>query len=234
MKKICYYFLFCIILSCSKDESKARKIQFSYAETEINTTFRVAGSIAPIILDWDGEPGTYSITSSSEILRRNHIKFDSLTGQFSWEKDFPVGSYDFIITAKSGETIATEEILLTNTFIKGFFSGGFVMVDFDLDEGYDPTTIPTDYGLTLNENGSISMEDYTNPAFEASGAWEILPNNSFLVSFVSNLSGGTTTYMRGSLFNSISQPRLSGTYGSSIDENQDIEDAIGAFRFIWD
>ena len=108
MKKICYYFLFCIILSCSKDEAKAREIQFSYAETESNTTFRVAGS------------------------------------------------------------------------------------------------------------------------------WEILPNNSFLVSFVSNLSGGTTTYMRSSLSNSINQPRLSGTYGSSIDENQDIEDAIGAFRFIWD
>lgn len=237
MKKVCYCFLVYLIVSCSKDSTSTnqiREIQLSYSETEINTTFRTAGSVAPVILDWDGEPGTYSIASSSEILRRGAIVFDTLTGQFSWDKDFPVGTYDFTITAKSDEATATVEILMTNTFIKGFFSGGFVTVDFDSEEGYDPSAIPHDYSLRLNDDGSIYIQNYSNPAFEASGTWEIIKGNTLLVAFISNLSGGAATYLRGTLSNSILLPTINGRYGSSIDENQEIEDAIGAFRFEWD
>lgn len=223
-----------LLMACSKDDTAIRTIRLAYTDTEINTTFRTAGSTAPAILDWDGTPGTYHITSSSEILQRGYIVFDTLTGHFSWGKDFPVGTYDFTITAKSGEATATAEILLTNTFIKGFFCGGFVTVDFGSEEGYDPSAIPMDYGLRLNDDGSIALEKYSNPAFEASGSWEIIKGNSLLVAFISNLSGGETTYLMGSLSNSKSLPSFNGRYGSSIDENHEVVNAVGAFRFEWD
>ena len=223
-----------LLIACSRDDVTIRTIRLAYAETEINTTFRTVGSAAPFIIDWDGDPGTYHITSSSEILQRGYIVFDTLTGQFSWGKDFPVGAYDFTITAKSGEATAIAEILLTNTFVKGFFSGGFVTVDFESEEGYDPSAVPMDYGLRLNDDGSIAMQEYSNPAFEASGSWKIIKRNTLLVEFISNFSGGETIYLRGSLSNSKSLPSFNGRYGSSINENQEVVNAVGAFRFEWD
>lgn len=240
MKKIFYYLVLSIILSCSKDSKSAieiREIQFSYAETEINTTFRTAGSVAPVILDWDGEPGTYSISSSTGILQENVIAFDTLTGQFSWGKDFPVGTYDFTITANSGNATTSAEITLTNIFIKGFFSGGFAKADFD-SEG-NPNFVPLlaiDYGLQLNEDGSISMEKYSNPALTVSGSWAITKEGVLSVEFITNLSGGQATYMLGLLaFDSERKtPLFGGKYGASLDESQEIENPTGIFSFRWD
>jgi hypothetical protein len=233
MKKIYYYILFCTILSCSKDETKTRRIQLSYAETEINFTFRTEGSVAPIIIDWNGDAGTYSITSSTDILQQGIISFDTLTGQLSWGKDFPVGTYDFSITAKSGETTTTEEITLTNTFTKGFFSGGFKKVDDPDDTIF---AIAIDYGLRLNEDGTISMERYSNPALLFSGNWSITEEGKLSVAFLTNLSGGVTTYMNGfiSYDEENKQPLFRGDYGSSLDENQEIENPTGIFHFFWD
>ncbi len=233
MKKIYYYILFCAILSCSKDETKIRRIQLSYAETEINLTFRTEGSVTPIIIDWNGNVGTYSITSSTDILQQGIISFDTLTGQLSWGKDFPVGTYDFSITAKSGETTTTEEITLTNTLTKGFFSGGFQKVDDPDDTIF---TIAIDYGLRLNEDGTISMERYSNPALLFSGNWSITEEGNLSVAFLTNLSGGATTYMKGfiSYDEENKQPLFRGDYGSSLDENQEIENPTGIFHFFWD
>lgn len=236
MKKIFYYLVLCIILSCSKDSKSAieiREIQFSYADSEINTTFRTAGSISPVVLDWDGEPGTYSISSSTEILQENVIAFDTITGQFSWGNNFPLGTYDFTITATSGNATSSAEITLTNTFIEGFFSGDFVEVDDP--EGVIPT-FAVDYGLQLNEDGSISMEKYSNPALTVSGSWAITKEGVLSVEFITNLSGGQPTYMSGLLaFDSEGKtPMFNGKYGASLDESQEIENPTGIFRFRWD
>ncbi len=235
MKKIYYYILFCAILSCSKDETKTRRIQLSYAETQINTTFRAAGSMAPDIIVWNGEPGTYSISSSTEILqRRRHMSFDTLTGVLSWGKDFPLGIYDFTITAQSGETTTAVEILLTNTLTKAFFSGGFLQVD-DPDDINFSADIPIDYGLWLNEDGSISMERYGDRTFLASGNWMATEGGTISVEFLTNPSGGATTYMSGFLSNSlVVSPKFQGEYGPAVDENQEIENLTGIFRFEWD
>ncbi len=222
-----------LLIACSKDETKTRKIQLSYAETEINLTFRTEGSVAPTIIDWNGDAGTYSITSSTDILQQGIISFDTLTGQLSWGKDFPVGTYDFSITAKSGETTTTEEITLTNTFTKGFFSGGFKKVDDPDDTIF---IIAIDYGLQLNEDGTISMERYSNPALLFSGNWSITEEGVLSVAFLTNLSGGETTYMSGflSFGLELKLPRFNGEYGTSINENKEIENPTGIFRFRWD
>ncbi|HDZ04667.1 hypothetical protein LCGC14_0354390 [marine sediment metagenome] len=233
MKKIFYFLFFCILLSCSKDETKTRQIELGYPETEINLIFSTAGSTAPVILNWDGEPGTYSISSSTGILQENVIAFDTITGHFSWGKDFPIGIYDFSITAQSGVTTTTVEITLTNTFIEGFFSGGFQKVS-DPDEII--LTVFNDYGLQLNENGSVSMERYSNPALIVSGNWSITDEGTLSIDFITNLSGGEITYMRGSLsFDSEDkEPLFRGLYGTSLNENQEIENLTGIFYFIWD
>ncbi|WP_430908544.1 hypothetical protein [Maribacter sp. 2-571] len=223
-----------LVIACSKNDSPpSGTIRFEYAEEEINTTFRTVGSIAPSIIQWNGEVGTYSITSSSEILQRNHIVFDSLTGLLSWGKDFPLGTYDFVITAESEGRTQTVEILLINTLTKAFFSGGLQMVDPDAED-LNYSEIPPDYSLSLNEDGTIYMERYSNPAFEASGTWAAVSGGSLLIEFTTNLSGGDVTYMRGFLSNSLNTPSFLGTYGSGIDENQEIVNRIGIFRFEWD
>ncbi|MFS4446210.1 hypothetical protein [Maribacter sp. 2307UL18-2] len=236
MKNILCLALLYLFISCSKDSAApepVRKIQLSYPESEINATFRTAGGIAPNIIQWNGDVGFYSITSSTEILRRDHIVFDSLTGQISWGKNLPLGSYDFTITAESGETTETVEILLTNSLIKAFFSGGFEMVDPDVEE-IDYSAIPVDYALWLNEDGTVAMERYSNPAFSAAGNWTTIEGGSILVDFITNLSGGETTYMRGYLANSAYLPKFTGDYGSAVNENQEIEERTGVFRFEWD
>lgn len=231
----CLTFLY-LFVSCSKDSASPepiRQIQLSYPETEINTTFRTEGSIAPNSLQWNGDAGFFTITSSTEILRRDHIAFDSLTGQISWGENLPLGTYDFTVTAQSEETTETVEILLTNTLIKAFFSGGFEKVAADAEE-IDYSTIPVDYALWLNEDGTVSMERYGDPFFSASGNWTAIEGGNILVDFITNLSGGQTTYMHGYLSNSSYLPKFRGEYGSAIDENEEIEDPVGVFSFEWD
>jgi len=80
------------------------------------------------------------------------------------------------------------------------------------------------------------MERYSNPALLFSGNWSITEEGNLSVAFLTNLSGGVTTYMKGfiSYDEENKQPLFRGDYGSSLDENQEIENLTGIFRFIWD
>lgn len=226
--------LFYLVISCSNNNKDPRVIQLAYPETQIELNFRTAGSITPTIIDWDGEPGTYSIASSNQILQGNVFVLDTLSGQISWGTDFPVGTYYFTITAKSGKTTTAVEIMLTNTFKEGFFSGDFQAI-------IDPENplsgiVAIDYGLRLNEDGSILMEKYSNPALLFSGNWSITEDGGLSVAFLTNLSGGKTTYMKGFLTFSEEEnklPLFNGKYGASLDENQEIENQTGIFIFLW-
>lgn len=235
IRKIYFITLFCILLGCNKEDTNRRKIVLAYADTEINTIFRTAGSIAPVILDWDGEPGTYSISSSTEILQRDHVVFDSLTGQLSWVRNLPLGTFDFTITTTSGEATSSVELILTNTFIKGFFGGSFVIADVnDEEEVIDFSGIPNEYGLRLKEDGTIYMQKYDDPTFEASGTWVTIEGGTVSITVATNLSGGDTTYMRGFIANTGTSPLFRGTYGASISSENEIIDPVGAFNFKWD
>lgn len=218
------------MLGCSKEETPTRQILFSYPETEVNTSFSNSGSIAPDNLFWDGEPGTFSISSSSDILNQNLITFDTATGKLSWGKNFPLGTYVFNITAQSGSAFAVVEIIVTNTFTKGSYAGGFLMAD---NPDFINDALAPDYTLQLKEDGTIFMDRFSNPGFMAGGNWSISKEGDLSIAFVSNLSAGVITYMTGSFFFSseIASPHIKGEYGPSLNENQKIENPTGLFRF---
>lgn len=130
---------------------------------------------------------------------------DSVTGEFSWREDFPLGTYDFSITTKSREATTTVKIVLTNRF----FSGGF----------------------RLNEDRSTSLQKYSNPVFLTSGNWSISEDYNLSIAFISNLSGRETTFMTGSLSFSYDSKLLLfiGEYGSALNKNQEIENPTEIF-----
>lgn len=101
MKQLIIILILILIIACGKDDAHLDSIRLSYPEGEINITFRTKASITPSIIDWNGNSGFYGVSSSTEILQRDQVVFDSLTGSISWDKNFPVGTYDFTVTAKN-------------------------------------------------------------------------------------------------------------------------------------
>lgn len=230
MKKILFFVCLSLITGCSKEKTQTREILLSYPETEVNIIFTNSGSISPDNIFWDGEPGTFSISSSSDILEQNLITFDSVTGEFSWGKNFPLGTYVFNIAAQSGSAIAIVEIVVINTFQEGTYAGGFIMGDNPdfIDEALAP-----DYTLQLKEDGTVFMDRFSNPGFMAAGNWSISKEGGLSITFISNLSAGAATYMTGSFFfsSAIAPAHIKGEYGPFLNEKQEIENPTGLFRF---
>lgn len=225
-----------VALSCNNDDGATQSeleevlnagITLAYPDSLVQTTFRKPGSMAPNTFDWKGEKGTLSISSSTEILQRDDIKFEESTGIIFWSRRLPLGEFDLTVTAKNSNDSVSAKIVLAHKFDKGFFGGGFLAGDL---AEIDPTTIPTEYGLTLNEDQTVSLLDYTDPTFSASGTWEALGGDTIAIEFSSN---GQTTYMKGNLFNDI-QPKIDGTYGGERDASGEISNATGRFLFKWD
>ena len=222
-----------LFIACSNDEPEPRSIQLQYQETQINNTFRAEGSVAPSFVDWTGQEGVFSISSPTELLQRNVVVFDTLTGVLSWGKSLPLGAFNFTISAISGNSRTDVELVIKNTFEEGFFSGGFLELDLDVDE-INFANVEVNYGLWLYANGTLEMEKYDNPLFSASGEWRVIEANTFSISFITNFSGGILTFLNGSLYNAELLPEMEGLYGSAIQDNLAIENPTGIFRFEWD
>lgn len=225
--------------SCNKDDGLVNNqseeqfvptISLGYPDSLVHTPFRKQGSIAPNALNWNGEKGTLSISSTTEILSSDDIKFEEDTGIIFWSRFLPLGEFDLIIAAKNSKNSVKTKILLNNTFDKGFFSGGFKAGN---PMEIDPTTIQSKYGLTLHEDQTVSMSDYNNPTFSVSGRWEILGGANIAIEFISSLSGGKTTYMKGYMLNGVG-PKIEGVYGGERDSSGEILNPTGKFLFKWD
>ncbi|NER17071.1 hypothetical protein [Spongiivirga citrea] len=213
--------------SCSNDdiENSTSGIHFEYAASTLETTFRNDGSYAPVILDWNGDVGTFSISSPSEILSRGHIVIDENTGVISWESNVPLGEWLLIIEARNSNTTATVEITFSNKFVKGFFVGGFVE---DTSDEPDYAAIPNEYVLTLKEGGTFLMENFDNSDLDFEGTWEA--NGSNLIATKDEETGVEPFKMAGFISVS-SQTKIDGKYGTSISSEGEITDLKGIFRF---
>lgn len=229
-----------VLAACNKNDDSAPMIveeemvngmSFSYPDSLILTKFRKAGSFAPNKLYWNGEKGTFSISSTTEILQRDAILFEESTGIIFWSRLLPLGEYDFTITAKNGNDSVSTQVLLKNEFDKGFFSGGFKT---GVPDEIAPDDIETDYGLRLNEDKTITMTSYSDPTFSAAGTWQSA-GSRVLVEFSTTLSGGEPTFMNGFLNNGVElRPRFEGIYGPEQEASGAILTPTGKFLFKWD
>ncbi|MBD0777596.1 hypothetical protein HPE56_07310 [Maribacter sp. ANRC-HE7] len=238
--KTCFIFFTLTVLlqSCNNDDSPTQKgtdkemgILLRYPDSLVETIFRKQGSLAPIEIDWNGEKGTLSISSTTTILESNNIQFEEDTGIIFWSRLLPLGEFDLTITAKNSKDAVDTNILFSNRFDRGYFSGGF---EAGNPTEIDPTTIPVEYGLTLHEDHTVSMINYTDPAFIASGIWETLEGPNIAIEYTSN---GETTYMKGQLYHNGELPNLpvlEGVYGAGKDASGEIIAPEGRFLFKWD
>lgn len=236
----CFGLFICISLiqSCNKDDGPSQNgtnedmgIVLRYPDSLVETIFRKQGSLAPIEIDWNGEKGTLAISSTTTILESNNIQFEEETGIIFWSHLLPLGEFDLTITAKNSKDAVDTNILFSNRFDQGYFSGGF---EAGNPTEIDPTTIPVEYGLTLHEDHTVSMINYADPAFSASGTWETLEGPNIAIEYTSN---GETTYMKGQLYHYDELPNLlviDGVYGAEKDASGEIIAPEGRFLFEWD
>ncbi|MEO9893628.1 hypothetical protein [Aurantibacter sp.] len=234
---VIFFILINFLESCNKDDALVQTdvdekngISLKYPDSLVQTTFRKQGSIAPIEIDWNGEKGTLSISSTTTILESNNIKFEEDTGIIFWSRLLPLGEFDLTVSAKNNTDSVSTKIKLKHNFDKGYFSGGFKAGN---PTEIDPTTISDVYGLTLHEDHTVDLNEYSDPTFSASGTWQPLENGTITIEYISN---GETTYMKGELYieELENKPILDGVYSNQKNESWDIPNPIGRFVFRWD
>lgn len=217
--------IFGVGCSSDDDENSLTGIRFEYATTTIETTFLNDGSYAPVILDWSGDVGTFSMSSPSEILRRGHIVIDENTGVISWQSNLPLGEWLLIVEARNSTSSATIEITFSNKFVKGLFVGGFLE---DTSDEPDYSMILNEYVLTLKEDSTFLAENFDNSDLDFEGTWEADGPN--FIATKDEETGSEPIKMVGFITTG-SQGKITGQYGASISSEGEITDLKGIFRF---
>ncbi|MFP2995588.1 hypothetical protein ABN763_06740 [Spongiivirga sp. MCCC 1A20706] len=215
------------LIGCNKDDgTDVLPIRLQYSDNP-STTYRTAGTLTPIIIDWNGEAGSFEVTTESEILRRDVMTFDSITGVFSWQNELPLGAWDFTVTARNSMTSASVMFTFKNEFVEGVFTGGFIE-NLEVDTT-DQGNFPPAYTISLNEDKTITMTKFDDPTFSAVGEWRHRQGGSFNVEFITALSAPNIIYLDGFIY--AGNPRFSGKYGNGINEDGTIKDPSGTFSF---
>lgn len=145
-----------IFTSCKKERTTpdVETASVSYASTNLEAIFYQSGNSATPSLDWNGNQGSFSITSPVDGLSIN-----TTTGALSWTKLLALGTYaiEVVATNSAGNTLVN--ITLTN-ILQGVFTGTY---SGNIYQQFDYKTDGT---------VSIKATDETTPDL-ASGTWEI-------------------------------------------------------------
>jgi len=218
------------LFGCGKDDSTPASFEIRLAYEEAPTTsLWQAGTIAPLVIDWNGEVGTFRISAETEAFNRNILEFDQQTGVIKWTNRLPLGEYDFLITASNSKTTTSVNINLKNELISALFVGGFKE---DTSEEASFNDIPIEYFLKLNEDNTIEMSKFDDDSFSAIGEWKNNGDGTFNVEFISTASTPEAVHLNG--FISTSAGQFRGEYGCSTNQDGSINKQTGIFAFLLD
>ncbi|WP_109302116.1 hypothetical protein [Aquimarina sp. AU474] len=215
--------LISLLWACSSDDDSGN-IRLEYPEV-FETLYLNETEVSPTVLDWQGEIGTLSISSTTEILNRPVVFFDEDTGVISWGNRLPLGAFPFVIEAKNSTSTARFEIIIENKFEEGLFEGGFLE---DTSDEPDFSMISQEYFLTFLDDGTFTMQNFDMPDLSFEGEW-IIDGSRVIATRIDDMAAND--FIMVGYISVGNSPGFSGRYGSSLNDQDEIQDFEGIFRF---
>ncbi|WP_299435723.1 hypothetical protein [uncultured Aquimarina sp.] len=225
---------FVIIHACTSDDD-SNGLRIEYENSFIETLFLEAGETAPPVVNWSGEKGTFSattlpITAPDDLFNRN-LSIDEETGALSWDRSIPLGETEVFITASNSLESTTISVTINNTFIEGLFVGGF---NNDTSDEPNFFTIENDTFLILSKDGTAALSSTSDSdvSFIGTGTWTA-DDGDITINYITTNSPGENLVMKGFLNgrNSLPAALFSGKWGKELNQNNNIENLMGIFRF---
>lgn len=161
--------LFLTFASCSNDDDNddspaVQPPSITYAATNLNATFFHAGNSNAPTVNWNGNPGSFSLATPVTGLTIN-----TTTGVLNWTKDLPIDIHTLQVVATNSAGQTTVNLTLDNP-LQGVFTGTydsilFFQVEF-IENGTmllraNSETNPDTGTGTWTKNGNIIAIDYT-------------------------------------------------------------------------
>jgi len=147
---------FLMFASCSKNDDTtlpdAQAPSVSYSTTNIDAVFFQTGNSPVPTLNWNGNQGTFSLSTTIPGLSVN-----TTTGILNWTRDLPMGTHNLQVIATNSVGQTAIDLTINNP-LQGIFTGT-----------YDNTNF---FEVEFNPNGTLILraEDPVNP-YLASGNW---------------------------------------------------------------
>ncbi|WP_103069161.1 hypothetical protein [Aquimarina sediminis] len=244
MKTIKYIgvFLILIMYACNNDDDandllviddNSNSLMITYEKERIEITFLEIGETESPTVNWSEEKGSFSATSLTTVggddLVGKAVFIDEETGVLTWDRSLPLGESEIFVTASNSSETATTTLAIKNTFVKGFFVGGF---NNDTSDDPDISTIINDTFLELLEDRTaiFSSED---PTFSGTGTW-VAEGSVILIEYTTTDNPGENFVMQGSMVgrtNVLPIVLFEGRWGKDLNADNNIEDVMGLFLF---
>ncbi|TSE09370.1 hypothetical protein [Aquimarina algiphila] len=220
------------ILSCKSDDDSSglNTLDIAYEQNFIETSFLEAGETAPPLVNWSGEKVTFSATTlpntAPDDLFNINMSIDEETGVLSWDRSIPLGKTDIFITASNALESTTVLVTINNTFVEGLFYGGF---NDDISDEPNTSTTTSDGSLALSKEGTAGLLISSDgDIISIDGTWTI-DESLITINFNTN-----NRVLKGIMNGENDEPAATfiGQWGEGLDQNNNIENLKGAFRFI--
>jgi len=238
MKTIRYIgaLLFLVIINACNSDDNSNNIIIEYQENFIETSFLEEAETSPPTINMLEKNGTFSATtlpSSDEIdLIGNSIFIDPETGVLNWNEFLPLGETNIFVAASNEFGTGTVTITINNVF-KGrssFFTGGF-----NNDTSDEPflSNIDDNVLLKLRDDGAVTLLSELDSTVIGDGNWKA-DGASIMVKYTHRDYPGENLVMIGHLSTRINgDPPIvfSGLWGKELDQDNNIEELMGAFSF---
>ncbi|WP_108804674.1 hypothetical protein [Aquimarina sp. Aq107] len=232
MKTIKYIgalFFIIIINACNNDDDN-NGLRVVYEESFIETSFLEAGETLPPAVNWSEERGTFSATTlpntaPDDLFNRNTLSIDEETGVLSWDRSIPLGETEVFITASNSIESTTVTVTIKNTFIEGLFYGGF---NNDVTDNSNES-FGSGSSINFTKEGTAGLLGISDgDIFSMEGTW-IIDGSIMTVNFDNN-----NRVLKGYLNGRSGEPGATfrGEWGEGLDQNNNIENINGAFRFL--
>ncbi|WP_299182091.1 hypothetical protein [uncultured Aquimarina sp.] len=232
--------LFLVIISACSSDDDSNNISIEYEKSFIETSFLEEGETIPPTINMIEENGTFSATTlpSSEgvDLVGNSIFVNSQTGVLSWNNSLPLGEINVFITASNEFGTGSVTITINNVFIgrSNYMSGGF---NNNTPDDPSPPIIQDNLLLRLRDDGVVSLLSEYDSTVVGSGNWKA-EGDTIKASYTHIDYPGENLIMKGVLSTILpddpaidSEIIFSGLWGKGLDENDNIEELMGAFSF---
>ena len=231
-----------IVLACNNDDDSntLEVLNIEYEKSFIETSFLEEGETIPPTINMIGESVTFSATTSSAPDEFNLVGYsifiNSETGVLSWNHSLPLGETKVVISASNEFGTVMTEITINNVF-KGRsnnMTGGF-----NNDTSGYPLSPITENNLLLQlrDAGVVTLVSEFDLTVVGSGNWKA-EGGTIKVSYTHIDYPGENLLMKGNLFKKFhddpaidSEIVFSGLWGKGLDENDNIKELMGEFRF---
>ncbi|WP_299259316.1 hypothetical protein [uncultured Aquimarina sp.] len=228
--------LFLVIIHACNSDDDSNDISIEYEQNFIEISFLEEGETTPPTINMIEQKGMFSATTlpSSEgvDLVGNSIFIDPETGVLNWNEFLPLGESEIFVTASNEFGTGTVTITINNVFTgrSSFLTGGF-----NNDTSNEPflSNIDDDVLLKLRDDGVVTLLSDFDSTVVGEGNWKI-EGDRIKVAYTHIDYPGENLVMIGYLSARINgDPPIvfSGLWGKGLDQDDNIEELMGAFSF---